>query len=64
MNKFSFLGVLIRLQETTFSVNEGENNLQVCVELVGSTQIPVSAILVPFDGSATSKNKFNLLISS
>ena len=49
------LGVLARLQQTDYTINENENSQEVCIELLGRSQISVSVTLVTTDGSAISK---------
>lgn len=51
----------VRFVETEYSINENGNSLEVCTELSGRTQIPVSIFLVTLDGSATSKLTVNVL---
>lgn len=40
-----------------YNIGENEERQEVCVELSGRTQIPVSISLITLDGSATSKLK-------
>ena len=51
----------VRFVETEYSVNENGNSLEVCTELSGRTQIPVSISLVTLDGSAISKLTVDVL---
>ena len=48
------LGVSAGFTETSHTIDENGNIQQVCAELSGSTQIPVSITLATQDGSATS----------
>ena len=52
---FFFLDVIVRFAEAEYSINENGNSQEVCTELSGRTQIPVSISLVTLDGSASSK---------
>lgn len=49
------LDVVVRFVEVEYSVTENGNRQEVCTELAGRSQIPVSVSLVTIDGSATSK---------
>ena len=47
--------MIVRFVEAEYSINENGNGQEVCTELAGRSQIPVSVSLVTVDGSATSK---------
>ena len=53
------VGVLVRIQQSEYSVSENEDSLEVCAELQGMTQIPISVALVTLGvGSAASKFRY------
>lgn len=58
------LGVIVRFVEAEYSISENEDRQEVCTELSGRTQIPVSISLVTLDESATSKLWLDVLIDT
>lgn len=47
--------VFTRVEQVEYSVQENQNSVEVCAEVSGRTQIPVSVTLISLDRSATSE---------
>ena len=52
---YCVLVVFARVERAEYTVQENQNSVEVCAEVSGGTQIPVSLALVSIDGSAFSK---------
>ena len=55
--------MIVRFAEAEYGISENGNSQEVCTELSGRTQIPISISLVTLDGSATSKLIIDILIT-
>ena len=55
LHLFSCSVVFTTVEQVEYSVQENQNSVEVCAEVSGRTQIPVSVILASLERSATSK---------
>ena len=55
LDLFSCVVVFTRIEQVEYSVQESRNSVEVCAEVSGRTQIPMSVTLASLDVSATSK---------